>query len=85
MSIDQNFKPMLLLTVNNSIGNPSLHLDTDDLVKLFNKKSKEYTNIDKYAVDMIQTESTKYEFNDFVKDYNIPNNKASYVLSCNPY
>ena len=84
MSINPNCKSMLLLTVNNSIGNPSLHLDTTDLIKLFDKNSKGYTNIDKYAIDTIQMESTKYEFNDFIKDYNIPNNKASYLLSYNP-
>lgn len=85
MSVQSDFKPMLLLTVNNSIGNPSLHLNTNDLVKLFNKQLADYTNIDKYAVDTIQTESTTYEFNDFIKNYKISNDKAAYVLSCKPY
>lgn len=85
MSINPNFKPMLLLTVNNSIGNPSLHLNIEDLVLIFSKEQNNYTNIDKYVVDTIQTESTKNEFDDFVIDYKIDSNKASYVLSCIPY
>tara|TARA_B110000046_G_C12654849_1_gene258128 strand:+ start:243 stop:503 length:261 start_codon:yes stop_codon:yes gene_type:complete len=85
MSINPNFKPMLLLTINNSIGDPSLHLNIEDLVSVFNKKPNNYTNIEKYAIDMIQTESTKDEFNNFINMYQIESEKASLVLSYNPY
>ena len=85
MSVNEKFKPMLLLTVNNSIGNKSKHFTVNSLIQLFNKKLEEYTNLDKYAVDTIQTEASKTEFNNFIKKFNISSDKVNYVLSVNPY
>lgn len=85
MGVNEQFKPMLLLTVNNSIGNKSKHFTIDSLVKLFNKKLDEYSNLDKYAVDTIQSEASKIELDNFIKKFNISIDKVKYVLSVNPY
>ncbi len=85
MSVNENFKPMLLLTVNNSIGNKSKHFTIKSLVQLFNKKVEDYSNLDKYAVDTIQTEASSAELNNFIKKFHIPSDKVDYVLSIDPY
>lgn len=85
MSVDEQFKPMLLLTVNNSIGDKSKHFTINTLVQLFSKKLEEYSNLDKYAVGTIQTEVSKTELNNFTKNFNISTDKVKYVLSVNPY
>ena len=85
MSINEQFSPMLLLTVNNSIGDESMHLKIDDLIELFNKKLNQYTSLDKYAVDTIQTEADEVEIKNFAKKYSIPPENVDYVLSTNPY
>lgn len=85
MGINEQFKPMLLLTINNSIGNKEKHFTTDSLIKLFNKKLDEYSNLDKYAVDTIQSEASKTELENFTKKFNISIDKVKYVLSINPY
>ena len=54
MSINE-YTPMLLSTVNNSIGDKNLHFTVDKLLELFNKKCSEFTELEKYAVDTIQT------------------------------
>jgi len=85
MSVNEQFKPMLLLTVNNSIGNKSKHFTINTLIQLFSKKVEEYSNLEKYAVDTIQTEASKDELNYFIKNFNISTDKVKYVLSVNPY
>lgn len=85
MSINTPYKPMLLLTVNNSIGNKSKHFTIDSLLQLFSKKLEDYSNLDKYAVDTIQTEASQIEIDNFIKKFNISANKMKYVLSINPY
>jgi hypothetical protein len=85
MSVNEQFKPMLLLTVNNSIGNKSKHFTINRLIQLFSKKVEQYSNLDKYAVDTIQTEATQTELNNFIKNFNIATDKVKYVLSVNPY
>ena len=83
MGVNENFKPMLLLTVNNSIGNKSKHFTIDSLLSLFSKKLDEYSNLEKYAVDTIQTEASKIEIDNFSKKFNISDDKVKYVLSVN--
>ena len=85
MSINEQFKPMLLLTINNSIGNKSKHFTSDKLVELFDKKYNEYSTLDKYAIDTIQTEASDIELNNFIKKFNISADKVKYVLSVNLY
>ena len=80
-----NFKPMLLLIVNNSIGNKNKHFSVKELIKLFNKEKKEFSNRDLYAIDVIQAEADTFEIDDFVEEYKISEEKKNYILSCNPY
>ena len=84
MSINE-YKPMLLSTVNNSIGDKNLHFTVDKLLELFNKKCSEFTELEKYAVDTIQTEATTYEINSFKKYFLINSKNIDYLLSCQPY
>jgi hypothetical protein len=78
------FQPMLLLTVNNSIGNKKKHFTIEALCQLFNK-NKDFSNVEKYALDTIKTEATQDEISWFSKDYHIPLSKVKYVLSINLY
>jgi len=76
--------PILLSTINNSIGNKKNHITVQDLCNLFN--GKEVLNeLDKYVIDTIQTEATKEELNNFKKAYHITTKQLEYVLSINPY
>ena len=75
---------MLLLTVNNSIGNKKNHLTVQSLYQLFNKNSN-FSNVEKYALDTIKTEATQEEILWFSQDYNIPLSKLKHVLSTNLY
>lgn len=76
--------PLLLSTINNSIGNKKNHFTVNDLCILFNGKII-YNDLDKYVIDTIQTEATKDELENFKKTYHIPSKKIEYVLSINPY
>ena len=84
MSINE-YTPMLLSTVNNSIGDKNLHFTVDKLLELFNKKCSEFTELEKYAVDTIQTEATIYEINSFKNYCHIKSKNIDYLLSCQPY
>ncbi|TLS71983.1 hypothetical protein FE243_05210 [Aliarcobacter thereius] len=84
MSINE-YTPMLLSTVNNSIGDKNLHFTVDKLLSLFNKKCSEFTELEKYAVDTIQTEATSYEINSFKNYFHINSKNIDYLLSCKPY
>jgi len=76
---------MLLHTINNSISDKTKHFNENTLIALFNKKSTNLTELDKYAIDTIQTEATTQEINNFVKKYNVPTAKLEYILTINPY
>ena len=76
--------PLLLSTINNSIGNKKNHFTVEDLCILFNEKNT-YSDLDKYVIDTIQTEATEDELANFKKTYHIPSEKIEYVLSINPY
>ena len=78
------FQPMLLLTVNNSIGNKKKHFTVENLCQLFNKE-KNFSNVEKYALDTIKTEASHEELSWFSKDYHIPLAKMKHVLSTNFY
>lgn len=78
------FQPMLLLTVNNSIGNKKKHFTVEDLCQLFNKKQN-FSNAEKYALDIIKTEASPEELSWFSKDYHISLSKIKHVLSANFY
>lgn len=79
-----DFKPMLLSTVNNSIGNKKNHITVEKLLSLFSKKTY-LSELDKYIIDTIQTEATKEEINNFKNIFHIQNEDINYVLSINPY
>jgi len=82
--MQNKFQPMLLLTVNNSIGNKKNHLTVEALCQLFNKNSN-YSNVEKYALDTIKTEATEEEISWFSKDYHIPLSTLKHVLSTDLY
>lgn len=83
-SMQNKFQPMLLLTVNNSIGNKKNHFTIEALCQLFNKNSN-YSNVEKYALDTIKTEATEEEISWFSKDYHIPLSTLKHVLSTDLY
>ncbi len=78
------FKPMLLLTVNNSISNKKKHFTVEDLCQLFNKKQN-FSSVEKYVLDTIKTEASPEELSWFSKDYHIPLSKMKHVLSTDFY
>lgn len=82
--MQNKFQPMLLLTVNNSIGNKKNHLTIDALCQLFTKKS-DFSNLEKYALDTIKTEATEQEIAWFSQDYHIPLTTLKHVLSTDLY
>ena len=84
MSVNE-YKPMLLLTVNNSIGDKKSHFTTEKLLGLFDKKCSEFTDLDKYAVETIQTEATIQELSSFKEFFHINSEKIDYLLACHPY
>jgi len=79
------YAPMLLSTVNNSIGDKNSHFTVDKLLDLFNKECNKFTELEKYAVDTIQTEATSYELDSFKNYYHIKSKNIDYLLSCQPY
>ena len=70
MSINE-YTPMLLSTVNNSIGDKNLHFTVDKLLELFNKKCSEFTELEKYAVDTITVDGVEITKDRVVGEYNI--------------
>lgn len=82
--MQNKFQPMLLLTVNNSIGNKKNHLTIESLCQLFSKSS-DFSNVEKYALDTIKTEATAQELSWFSTDYHIPLSKLKHVLSTDLY
>jgi len=82
--MQNKFQPMLLLTVNNSIGNKKNHLTIESLCQLFSKSSN-FSNVEKYALDTIKTEATPQELSWFSNDYHIPLSKLKHVLSTDLY
>ncbi len=73
------FQPMLLLTVNNSIGNKKKHFTVENLCQLFNKE-QDFSSVEKYALDTIKIEASPEESSWFSKDYHIPLSKMKYLL-----
>jgi hypothetical protein len=82
--VKNKFQPMLLLTVNNSIGNKKKHFTVEKLCQLFSKENG-FSDIEKYALDTIKTEATPEELSWFSKDYHISLSKIKHVLSTNLY
>jgi len=80
----KNESPMLLLTINNSIGNKNKHMVISELIELFEKKEN-FSTIENYAIDKIQTEATPQEIEFFTNKYNIPKVNLDYILSIKPY
>ncbi len=79
-----DFVPMLLSTVNNSIGNKKNHITVEKLSKLFMSKEA-LSDLDKYIIDTIQSEASKEEIANFKNKFKIPTENINYVLSLNPY
>ncbi|GAA8410522.1 hypothetical protein E5L20_05985 [Helicobacter pylori] len=81
-----SFAPMLLATINNSIGNKDKHVNLEYLIGLFmDKKTTNLSNTDKYIIGTIQTEALEQEIEWFSQDYHIPMENILHVLSINPY
>ncbi|WQW64668.1 hypothetical protein KVL31_05120 [Helicobacter pylori] len=80
------FAPMLLATINNSIGNKNNHVKLEYLIELFmKKKTTNLSDIDKYIIGTIQQEALKQEIEWFSQDYHIPMENIQHVLSISPY
>ncbi len=77
--------PMLLLTVNNSVGDRKKHVNTEYLVKLFMNPPSVLSKTDRYVIETIQTESCLLEIDMFAKDYNIPKKNVEHILSIDAY
>lgn len=81
--------PMLLLTINCSIGNKRNHLSIKRLCDLFlhiKEKKNSLTNLEKYAITTMQEEAKPQEIELFKQEYpHIPKENIDYALSINPY
>ena len=84
MNPKKRFNPMLLLTVNNSIGDKKKHFTVDDIIRIFHKRGH-FTMMQNYAVKTIQTEATKEEIEQFTQEYSIPNEDVDTLLSAPTY
>jgi hypothetical protein len=71
----------ILLDINCSIGNENKHLTIEQVVKLFDKKVEEFDVFDRYAVNILRTESSKESIDAFVKEHNISNEKLEYIIN----
>ena len=74
--------PLLLSTINNSIGNKKNHFTVEDLCILFNEKNT-YSDLDKYVIDTIQTEATEDELATLIITSHIPSVILDYFLYIN--
>lgn len=81
--------PPLLITINCSIGNEKRHLSIDGLCDLLlNIKEKEnhLSQIERYAISIMQEEALPQEIEWFERDYpHIPKENIDYALSIKPY
>lgn len=82
----KNVKPkkqpplMLLATVNCSIGDKNKHLDAKSVKNLLSG-AKPKTVFEKYALDIIKTEASVQEIENFAKYYRIPKKSIMAVLN----
>jgi hypothetical protein len=70
---------MLLATVNCSIGNKKNHLTAVTIKGLLAGKSPQ-NNLEKYAIDVIKTEASQQEIENFASFYRIPKKSIKAVL-----
>lgn len=83
-----NLQEPLLLTINCSISNKKNHLNIEQLKALFlniEYKKNHLSILEKYAINMIQTEAEKEEIKWFQKAYHIPQKNIDNVLSLKLY
>lgn len=71
---------MLLATVNCSIGNKKNHLDSKVIKELLTGK-KPQSNLEKYAIDVIKTEASQQEIENFANFYRIAKKSVKAVLN----
>lgn len=82
----QTMKPILLLSANCSISDRSKHLSVEELKNLFmSVGSRELSEVEKYVVEVIQSEAHLQEIESFRTQYNIPQERVDKLLSFNPY
>lgn len=79
-----NDYPMLLATVNNSIGNIKNHLTLEELCKVFHKKEN-FSMKEQYLIKTIKTEAKEWEVDSFSKNFNISKPTINNVLSTPTY
>ena len=70
---------MLLATVNCSIGNKKNHLHGKIIKELLAGK-KPQSNLEKYALDVMKTEASQQEIENFASFYRIPKKSIKAVL-----
>lgn len=70
---------MLLATVNCSIGNKNNHLNASVIKELLAGKSPQ-SNLEKYALDVMKTEASQQEIENFASFYRIPKKSIKAVL-----
>ncbi|MCR2055557.1 hypothetical protein CHLV4139_08665 [Campylobacter helveticus] len=79
-----NMAEPLLLTINCSISNKKNHLNIEQVKDLFlniKHKKTHLNTLEKYAIDMIQTEAKKEEIEWFKEKYHIPQESIDNVLN----
>lgn len=78
--------PALLLSANCSIGDKSKHITSDELYELFMAIGKrKLSALEKYIIEIIQTEAGEEEVQNFQNRYEIPSSQVKALLECSPY
>lgn len=78
--------PMLLLSANASISDKSKHLSVEELQNLFmSVGSRELSEVEKYIIEVIQSEAHPQEVKNFQARYHIPQERVDALMSYDPY
>lgn len=78
--------PMLLLSANCSISDRNKHLSVEELKNLFmSVGSRELSEVEKYVVEVIQSEAHPQEIKNFQTRYHIPQERIDTLMSYDSY
>lgn len=70
----------ILAYINNSIGNKDKHFKLEGLLNIFNNK-KEFNELEKYAIDIIQNDIQEIELLKFINENNISKENLDFILN----
>lgn len=77
---------MLLLSANCSISDRNKHLSVEELKNLFmSVGSRELSEVEKYVVEVIQSEVHSQEIKNFQTRYHIPQERIDTLMSYDSY